>query len=67
MVSDLIKICWFWLIMKEDDNNWAEPDRVGQQEVEIVIGMSISLSLLQRSGPSLMFRAVRIPRVFWFR
>lgn len=53
--------------MKEDDNNWAEPDRVGQQEVEIVIGMSISLSLLQRSGPSLMFRAVRIPRVFWFR
>lgn len=24
--------------MKEDDNNWPEPDRVGRQELEIVIG-----------------------------
>ncbi|KAH9619781.1 hypothetical protein KSS87_006621 [Heliosperma pusillum] len=26
------------LIMKEDDNLWPEPDRVGRQELEIVMG-----------------------------
>ncbi|KAG6786602.1 hypothetical protein POTOM_008208 [Populus tomentosa] len=26
------------MIMKEDDNNWPEPDRVGKQELEIVMG-----------------------------
>ena len=25
-------------VMKEDDNNWPEPDRVGRQELEIVMG-----------------------------
>jgi protein mago nashi len=25
-------------ILKEDDSNWPEPDRVGRQELEIVIG-----------------------------
>jgi hypothetical protein len=24
--------------MKEDDNNWPEPDRIGKQELEIVMG-----------------------------
>ncbi len=24
--------------MKEDDNNWPAPDRVGRQELEIIIG-----------------------------
>lgn len=24
--------------MKEDDNNWPEPDRIGRQELEIVMG-----------------------------
>lgn len=24
--------------MREDDNNWPEPDRVGRQELEIVMG-----------------------------
>jgi protein mago nashi len=24
--------------MKEDDSNWPEPDRVGRQELEIVMG-----------------------------
>lgn len=28
----------FFQIMKEDDNNWPEPDRVGRQELEIVMG-----------------------------
>ncbi|KAJ4847618.1 Protein mago nashi 2, partial [Turnera subulata] len=25
-------------ILREDDNNWPEPDRVGRQELEIVMG-----------------------------
>ena len=25
-------------ILKEDDNNWPMPDRVGRQELEIVMG-----------------------------
>merc|ERR1711977_748248 len=25
-------------IMKEDDNNWPQPDRVGRQELEVVLG-----------------------------
>lgn len=25
-------------VMKEDDNNWPEPDRVGRQELEVVVG-----------------------------
>ncbi|OWM75140.1 hypothetical protein CDL15_Pgr017266 [Punica granatum] len=32
---------WSYLnmeIMKEDDNSWPEPDRVGRQELEIVMG-----------------------------
>ena len=28
----------FSQVMKEDDNNWPEPDRVGRQELEIVMG-----------------------------
>eukprot|EP00193_Tetraselmis_chui_P002434 CAMPEP_0177753478 /NCGR_PEP_ID=MMETSP0491_2-20121128/1482_1 /TAXON_ID=63592 /ORGANISM="Tetraselmis chuii, Strain PLY429" /LENGTH=148 /DNA_ID=CAMNT_0019268767 /DNA_START=598 /DNA_END=1044 /DNA_ORIENTATION=+ len=25
-------------VMKEDDGNWPEPDRIGRQELEVVIG-----------------------------
>ena len=25
-------------ILKEDDSNWPEPDRVGRQELEVIIG-----------------------------
>lgn len=25
-------------ILKEDDNNWPEPDRIGRQELEVVMG-----------------------------
>ena len=33
-------------VMAEDDNLWPQPDRVGRQELEIVIGkISFSLSL----------------------
>lgn len=34
----MLLIFRFVQIMKEDDNNWPEPDRVGRQELEIVMG-----------------------------
>jgi len=34
----LVDIGGFVQIMKEDDHNWPEPDRVGRQELEIVMG-----------------------------
>ncbi|KAK2650839.1 hypothetical protein Ddye_018328 [Dipteronia dyeriana] len=50
--------------MKEDDNNWPEPDRIGWQELEIVWEMNISHSPLRRLVLSLMFRAVMIQKGF---
>uniref|UniRef100_A0A915DSR1 Mago nashi n=1 Tax=Ditylenchus dipsaci TaxID=166011 RepID=A0A915DSR1_9BILA len=35
-------------IMNEDDANWPEPDRVGRQELEILSGVTTSLSLPAR-------------------
>lgn len=35
--SDLAYM-FFVQILKEDDNQWPEPDRVGRQELEIVMG-----------------------------
>ena len=35
--SDLVYV-FFVQILKEDDNQWPEPDRVGRQELEIVMG-----------------------------
>ena len=29
---------WLVQILKEDVNNWPEPDRIGRQELEIVMG-----------------------------
>ena len=31
-------------IMKEDDNNWPAPDRVGRQELEVVCGKEHMIS-----------------------
>ena len=28
----------FCLLFREDDNNWPQPDKVGRQELEIVMG-----------------------------
>ena len=40
-------------VMAEDDNLWPQPDRVGRQELEIVIGkISFSLSLSSYLDPS---------------
>lgn len=38
LVGELIGDYFPLQIMKEDDNNWPEPDRVGRQELEIVMG-----------------------------
>ncbi|PUZ50236.1 hypothetical protein GQ55_6G043400 [Panicum hallii var. hallii] len=45
----------------EDNSNWLEPDRIGQQELEIVMG-SISPSPPPRSAPSLMSSPARTRR-----
>ena len=36
--------------MKEDDNTWPEPDRVGRQELEIVMGNEHVSFLTSKSG-----------------
>ncbi|KAF2315463.1 hypothetical protein GH714_039317 [Hevea brasiliensis] len=38
VISELVQMIWVSQIMKEDDANWPEPDRVGRQELEIVMG-----------------------------
>ena len=30
------------LVLKEDDNLWPEPDRIGEQQLEIKIGNGVS-------------------------
>lgn len=38
VIDELKRIIADSEIMKEDDNNWPAPDRVGKQELEIVLG-----------------------------
>ncbi|KAG2672094.1 hypothetical protein I3760_13G023600 [Carya illinoinensis] len=45
-------------MLKEDDNQWPERDRIGRQELQIVMGNEHISLLLRRLVPSLMSRAV---------
>eukprot|EP00916_Digyalum_oweni_P021628 GHVL01035885.1.p1 GENE.GHVL01035885.1~~GHVL01035885.1.p1 ORF type:complete len:148 (-),score=12.83 GHVL01035885.1:77-520(-) len=38
VMAELRRIIAMSDIMKEDDNNWPAPDRVGRQELEVVLG-----------------------------
>jgi protein mago nashi len=38
ILKELCRIIQESEIMKEDDENWPMPDKVGRQELEIVIG-----------------------------
>jgi len=38
VMSELKRIIEDSDVMKEDDHNWPQPDRVGKQELEIVLG-----------------------------
>jgi protein mago nashi len=38
VINELKRIVEDSEIMKEDDHNWPQPDRVGKQELEIVLG-----------------------------
>ncbi|EFJ44155.1 mago nashi-like protein [Volvox carteri f. nagariensis] len=38
VIAELKRIVEDSEIMKEDDNNWPAPDRVGRQELEVVLG-----------------------------
>lgn len=43
-------------VTKEDDHNWPSPDRVGTQELEIILGdehISFAVCYLQSGNPSL--------------
>jgi hypothetical protein len=58
-------------ILKEDDKTWPEPDRVGRQELEIVIGdehISFTVSIINdrqpRSDLSPMFKIAKIQKAF---
>lgn len=57
-------------LLKEDDNNWPMPDRVGRQELEIVMGSehisftTTKLGSLLQVGPSIAVVAIRAGHVF---
>ena len=38
MIEELKRVVEDSEVMKEDDNLWPQPDRVGRQELEIVMG-----------------------------
>lgn len=48
-------------VMKEDDNNWPEPDRVGRQELEVVIGNEHIHFTTTKLGSVLQARPTPLP------
>ena len=40
MIEEFKRIITESDVMKEDDNNWPAPDRIGRQELEVIIGDS---------------------------
>ena len=56
-------------IMKEDDKNWPEPDRVGRQELEIVMGGEHISFATTKLGSLLQVQSSNDPeglRVFYY-
>lgn len=55
--------------MKEDDNNWPEPDRVGRQELEIVMGNEHISFTTSKIGSLLDVQSSKDPeglRIFYY-
>lgn len=55
--------------MKEDDSNWPEPDRVGRQELEIVVGKEHISFATTKLGSLLQVQSSKDPeglRVFYY-
>lgn len=56
-------------IMKEDDNNWPTPDRVGRQELEIVMGQEHISFTTTKLGSLLQVQQSQDPeglRIFYY-
>jgi len=56
-------------IMKEDDNNWPMPDRVGRQELEIVMGQDHISFTTTKLGSLLQVQQSQDPeglRIFYY-
>ncbi|KAK2079161.1 hypothetical protein QBZ16_002852 [Prototheca wickerhamii] len=56
-------------ILKEDDSNWPEPDRVGRQELEIVVGKEHISFATTKLGSLLQVQSSKDPeglRVFYY-
>ncbi|XP_039048082.1 protein mago nashi homolog isoform X1 [Hibiscus syriacus] len=60
-------------IMREDDNNWPEPDRVGRQELEIVMGNEHISFTTSKIGSLVDVQSSKDPEglriyfIIWFR
>ena len=55
--------------MKEDDNNWPEPDKVGCQELEIVMGNDHISFTTSKIGSLLDVQSSKDPeglRIFYY-
>ncbi len=55
--------------MKEDDNNWPEPDRIGRQELEIVMGNDHISFTTSKIGSLLDVQSSKDPeglRIFYY-
>lgn len=56
-------------ILKEDDGNWPEPDRVGRQELEVVLGGEHISFATTKLGSLLQVQSSKDPeglRVFYY-
>lgn len=56
-------------VMKEDDSNWPEPDRVGRQELEVVMGNEHVSFLTAKIGSLLDVQSSKDPeglRIFYY-
>jgi hypothetical protein len=55
--------------LKEDDNNWPEPDRIGRQELEIVMGNDHISFTTSKIGSLLDVQSSKDPeglRIFYY-
>ena len=60
---------WNIQILKEDDNNWPEPDRIGRQELEIVMGNEHISFTTSKIGSLLDVQSSKDPdglRIFYY-
>lgn len=56
-------------VMKEDDNNWPAPDRVGRQELEVIVGDEHTSYTCTKLGSVLQVQQSKDPeglRIFYY-